>query len=128
MHGLPTFFVYALRRVTCLRCGTVRVERVPWTDGPQRSTRALDCFLANWARLRLGGGQDCIRSALPDLEPRVRQRGSGGGLRELRIFDPIAREDLRTLEEAERKIARLRAMLEQLPGDAPSDGLKRGAT
>ena len=47
-------------------------------------------------------------------------------MRELRIFDPIAREDLRTLEEAEREMAMLRAMLEQLPGDAPSDGPTRG--
>ncbi|MDE0624990.1 MAG: transposase [Bryobacterales bacterium] len=48
--GLPTFFVYAMRRVNCPRCGRVRVERVPWADGKRRSTRALDWFLASWAR------------------------------------------------------------------------------
>ena len=77
----------------------------------------------------------------------MRERDTGGGFRELRFFDPIAGEDLRTLDESERarreerqgriraerahaeserEIARLRAMLEQLPGagagDAPSDG------
>ena len=67
---------------------------------------------------------------------RVRERDTGGGFRELRFFDPIAGEDLRTLDESERArreerqsriraerahaeseraIARLRAMLEQLP-------------
>ena len=48
--GLPTFFVYAMRRVNCARCGKVRVERVPWADGKRRSTKALDWFLASWAR------------------------------------------------------------------------------
>ena len=92
-------------------------------------------------------GREHIRSAVLGLELRVRERGSGGGFRELRFFDPIAGEDLRTHEEserareeserarekerqgriqAEREIARLRAMLEQLPAagarDAPSDG------
>ena len=39
--GLPTFFVYAMRRVNCARCGNVKVERVPWADGKRRSTKAL---------------------------------------------------------------------------------------
>ena len=77
--------------------------------------------------------EERIRSAVLGLELRVRERDTGGGFRELRFFDPIAGEDLRTLDEseralreAEREIARLRAILEQLPGagagDAPSDG------
>ena len=73
-------------------------------------------------------GQERIRSEVLGLELRVRERGSEGGFRELRFFDPIAGEDLRTYEEserdreeerqgrirAEREVDRLRAMLEQL--------------
>lgn len=47
--GLAVYFVYAMRRVQCARCGKVKVERVPWADGKQRSTKALDWFLAEWA-------------------------------------------------------------------------------
>ena len=98
--------------------------------------------------------EERIRSAVLGLELRVRERDTGGGFRELRFFDPITGKDLQTYaeqhqgqirakrahaeerqgriraerarEEAERENARLRAMLEQLPGagagDAPSDG------
>ena len=48
--GLQTFFVYAMRRVHCPRCGKVKVERVPWAQGKQQATEALDWFLASWAR------------------------------------------------------------------------------
>ena len=48
--GLPTFFVYAMRRVNCPRCGKVKVERVPWAQGKQQATKALGWFLASWAR------------------------------------------------------------------------------
>ena len=48
--GLPTFLVYAMRRVNCPRCGTPKVERVPWADGKQRSTQAFGWFLASWAK------------------------------------------------------------------------------
>ena len=48
--GLPTYFIYEMRRVECRRCGKVKVERVPWADGKQRSTKALRWFLASWAK------------------------------------------------------------------------------
>ena len=48
--GLPSFFVYAMRRVNCPRCGQVKVERVPWAEGKQQAAKALDWFLASWAR------------------------------------------------------------------------------
>ena len=48
--GLQTFFVYAMRRVHCPRCGQVKVERVPWAQGKQQATKALGWFLASWAR------------------------------------------------------------------------------
>ena len=86
-------------------------------------------------------GEEQLRSKVLGLDLRVKERGSGGGFRELRFVDPIAGEDLRThaeerqgriraehraRKEAEREVARLRAMLEKLPGavakDSPSDG------
>ena len=48
--GLPVFFVYAMRRVNCSRCGKVRVEKVPWADGKRPSTKAFAWMLASWAR------------------------------------------------------------------------------
>ena len=48
--GLPTYFIYEMRRVDCRRCGKVKVERVPWAEGKQRSTKALRWFLASWAK------------------------------------------------------------------------------
>ncbi|MDZ7759630.1 MAG: hypothetical protein U5L00_05190 [Desulfovermiculus sp.] len=32
MWGIAVFFLYAMRRVDCPRCG-VKVERVPWAEG-----------------------------------------------------------------------------------------------
>ena len=48
--GLPTYLIYEMRRVDCRRCGKVKVERVPWAEGKQRSTKALRWFLASWAK------------------------------------------------------------------------------
>lgn len=42
-------FVYALRRVQCLRCGVV-AEQVPWSNGKGRLTTTYQWFLAGWAR------------------------------------------------------------------------------
>lgn len=39
LWGLAVFFVYALRRVDCPRCG-VTAERVPWAEGKRRLTTA----------------------------------------------------------------------------------------
>ena len=50
LFGLPTFLVYGLRRVNCPRCVAVKVERVPWADGKQRSTKAFSWFLSTWAK------------------------------------------------------------------------------
>ena len=48
------FFVYAMRRVDCPRCG-VKVERVPWAEGKSPICTAYAWFLAGWAkRLSLG--------------------------------------------------------------------------
>ena len=47
---IPVYFVYAMRRVDCARCGKVMVEEVPWGDGKSRQARAYQWFLAQWAR------------------------------------------------------------------------------
>lgn len=49
LWGIPVFFVYAMRRINCRRCG-VRVEAVPWADGKRQTTVSFEWFLAIWAR------------------------------------------------------------------------------
>ena len=49
LWGIAVFFVCALRRVNCKRCG-VRVEAVPWATGKHTLTTAYMQFLALWAR------------------------------------------------------------------------------
>lgn len=47
--GILVFFVYAMRRVDCPRCG-VKVERVPWVEGKSPITTTYAWFLAGWAK------------------------------------------------------------------------------
>jgi transposase len=47
--GVVTWFLYALWRLDCPRCGVV-VEHVPWSDGKRPVTIPMMCFLARWAR------------------------------------------------------------------------------
>ena len=47
--GILVFFVYALRRVNCPRCG-VKAERVPWAEGKSPLTTAYAWFLSGWAK------------------------------------------------------------------------------
>lgn len=49
LWGIRVFFVYAMRRVECERCG-VRVEEVPWALGKRPVTKAFAWFLASWAK------------------------------------------------------------------------------
>jgi hypothetical protein len=49
LWGIAVFFVYALRRVNCKRCG-VKVEAVPWATGKHTFTLTYMQFLALWAR------------------------------------------------------------------------------
>ena len=43
------FFIYAMRRVWCSKCGVV-VERVPWAEGKEHLTKTYQWFLARWAK------------------------------------------------------------------------------
>ena len=47
--NIAVFFVYALRRVNCKRCG-VKVETVPWAEGKHTLTKTYMHFLATWAK------------------------------------------------------------------------------
>jgi transposase len=47
--GILVFFVYAMRRVDCPRCG-VKVERVPWAEGKSPICTTYAWFLAGWAK------------------------------------------------------------------------------
>src|SRR5512137_1797126 len=49
LWGIAVFFLYALRRVNCPRCG-VKVERIPWGEGKNHLTTSYAWFLARWAR------------------------------------------------------------------------------
>ena len=49
LWNLKVFFLYAPRRVACRRCG-VKVEKLPWSEGKHRLTRAYAWFLATWAK------------------------------------------------------------------------------
>jgi transposase len=48
--GILVFFVYAMRRVDCPRCG-IKVEKVPWSNGKSRITTRYAWFLSKWAKL-----------------------------------------------------------------------------
>ncbi len=48
LWGIAVFFVYAMRRVKCPKCG-VKVEQVPWCDGKNQLTTTYRWFLASWA-------------------------------------------------------------------------------
>ena len=50
LWGILVFFLYAMRRVECPRCGIV-VEKVPWAEGKNHTTTAYQWFLAAWAKM-----------------------------------------------------------------------------
>ena len=49
LWGMIVFFVYAMRRVDCIKCG-VTTEMVPWATGKSPMTHAYTWFLASWAK------------------------------------------------------------------------------
>lgn len=49
LWGICVFFLYAMRRVDCRKCGVI-VEAVPWAVGKSHLTKAYAWFLASWAK------------------------------------------------------------------------------
>ncbi len=49
LWGIAIYFIYAMRRVECPRCG-VKVEKVPWCDGKNQLTTTYRWFLAGWVK------------------------------------------------------------------------------
>lgn len=49
LWGMAVFYVYALRRVNCPRCG-IKAEQVPWAHGKEQLTTTYQLFLARWAK------------------------------------------------------------------------------
>jgi transposase len=49
LWNIPTYFLYAPRRVECPEHGVV-VEHIPWSEGKRPITLAMMTFLARWAR------------------------------------------------------------------------------
>ena len=49
LWGIPTYFLYAPRRVECAEHGVI-VEHIPWSGGKRPVTYAMMGFLALWAR------------------------------------------------------------------------------
>lgn len=50
LWGMATWFVYAPRRLQCVRCG-IHVEYLPWALGKRPVTQSFAWFLASWAKL-----------------------------------------------------------------------------
>ena len=59
LWGIRVFFLYAMRRVNCPRCG-IHVERIPWAKSKSPITTAYAWFLADWAR-RLSWQEVAVR-------------------------------------------------------------------
>jgi transposase len=49
LWSMAVWLVYAPRRVNCPRCG-VKVERLPWARGKERTCLSFQWFLAGWAK------------------------------------------------------------------------------
>jgi transposase len=75
---IAVYFVYAMRRVDCPRCG-VRVEQVPWCDGKHSLTTTYRWFLASWAkRLSWKGVADAFGTTWQNVFRSVKHAVSWG--------------------------------------------------
>jgi transposase len=76
--GILVFFIYAMRRVDCPRCG-IRVERVPWAEGKSPITTTYAWFLAGWAK-RLAWSQvaDAFHTSWHHVAQAVKQAVAWG--------------------------------------------------
>jgi len=75
---IAVYFVYAMRRVNCPRCG-VKVEQVPWCDGKNQLTTTYRWFLAGWAkRLSWKGVADAFGTTWQNVFRSVKHAVSWG--------------------------------------------------
>lgn len=51
LWGIPVSLRYAPARVTCPKCGQIRVEAIPWSQGKCRLSSGLVWLLASWCKL-----------------------------------------------------------------------------
>ncbi len=49
LWGIKVYFRYSPRRVRCKNDG-IHVERLPWAEGKERTTKSYQSFLARWAK------------------------------------------------------------------------------
>ena len=50
LWGIGVTLVYTPCRVSCLQCGGIHVEQMPWAAGKKRLTRAFAITIATWAQ------------------------------------------------------------------------------
>jgi transposase len=88
LWGIVVYFVYALRRVDCPRCG-VTAERVPWATGKSRLTTRYRWFLARWAKhLPWKAVADIFRTSWRNVFESVKQA----------VFWGVAHQELGSIE------------------------------
>ena len=51
LWGIPVVLEYAPARVTCITCGKVLVEGIPWSQGKSRLSVGLIWMLSDWCKL-----------------------------------------------------------------------------
>lgn len=51
LWGIPVSLRYAPARVRCPKCGVIRVEAIPWSQGKCRLSSGLIWLLASWCKL-----------------------------------------------------------------------------
>lgn len=49
LWGFRVYFCYSTRRTNCLKDG-IHVEKLPWVEGKERTTKSYQFFLAQWAK------------------------------------------------------------------------------
>ena len=92
---IPVYFVYAMRRVDCPRCG-VKVEKVPWCDGKNQLATTYRWFLAGWAkRLSWKGVADAFDTPWQNVFRSVKHAVSWGlAHRELSCIESIGIDEV----------------------------------
>jgi transposase len=51
LWGMPATLIYSPARISCPRCGKVRVEAIPWSQGKSRLSVGLIWMLSDWCKL-----------------------------------------------------------------------------